>query len=53
MATTGSYDPTPDGAAVVAARQVQRDRDVAPLRRARVTLNGFERLRSLEPVASK
>jgi Tol biopolymer transport system component len=49
----GSYDLTPDGAAVVAARQIQRDRDVAPLRRVRVTLNWFERLRELKPVASK
>jgi serine/threonine-protein kinase len=51
--TVGSYDLTPDGAAVVAARQIQRDRDVAPLRRVRVTLNWFERLRDLEPVSSK
>ncbi len=50
---TGSYDLTPDGSAVVAARVIQRDRDMAPRRRVRVTLNWFERLRSLEPVASK
>ena len=49
----GSYDLTPDGTAVVAARQIQRDRDVAPLRRVRITLNWFERLRNLEPVATK
>ncbi len=49
----GSYDLTPDGSAIVAARQTQRDRDIAPLRRVRVTLNWFERLRNLAPVASK
>jgi hypothetical protein len=43
----------PDASAIVAARQAQRDRDIAPLRRVRVTLNWFERLRDLEPVASK
>jgi hypothetical protein len=51
--TVGSYDLTPDGSAIVAVRQVERDRDIAPLRRARLTLNWFERLRNLEPVASK
>lgn len=49
----GSYDLAPDGSAVVAARQIRQDRDIAPLRRVRVTLNWFERLRNLEPAKSK
>jgi Tol biopolymer transport system component len=53
-AIAGSYDLMPDGSAVVVAREVQRDRDVAPLRRVRLTLNWFQRLRALmAPVASK
>jgi hypothetical protein len=43
----------PDGSAVIAAREVARDRDVAPLRRVRLTLNWFERLRNLAPIAAK
>jgi hypothetical protein len=52
-AIAGSYDLMPDGSAVIAAREVARDRDVAPLRRVRLTLNWFERLRNLAPIAAK
>ncbi|MEO5617538.1 MAG: protein kinase [Candidatus Eisenbacteria bacterium] len=47
VGTWGTYDLLPDGSGVVAARDVQRDRDLAPLRRVRMTFNWFERVREL------
>ncbi len=49
----GTYDVMPDGSAIMAVRDIQRDRDVAPRRRVHLTLNWFERLRALEPAAKK
>jgi len=46
----GSYDLLPDGSGAIAVRTVQGDRDVAALRRVRLTLNWFERLRELTAV---
>jgi serine/threonine-protein kinase len=52
-AIPGSYDLLPDDSAIIVVRDIERDRDIAPLRRVRLTLNWFERLKQMEPVASK
>jgi serine/threonine-protein kinase len=52
-ALAGTYDLMPDASAVIAAREVQRERDLAPLRRVRLTLNWFERLKPQMPAGEK
>jgi hypothetical protein len=52
-ALAGTYDLMPDASAVIAAREVQRERDLAPLRRVRLTLNWFERLKPQAPAGQK
>jgi len=50
----GSYDLMPDGSAAIVIRDAQKERDAAPLRRVRLTLNWFQRLHTLtQPVAAK